>query len=131
MTHRARVIAVLVVGPLLCLLVISWPVAAHYRAEARLESYKAKLRTEGEKMAIAELAPVLSSVDISAANTLERTAVQMPLISSNSLSLMRLTSPGRALVAWEQEVLSNGDVSNIWVGLDTLLEDNADNLAEI
>src|SRR5260370_108766 len=104
MTHRARVIAVLVVGPLLCLLIISWPVAAHYRAEARLERYRTKLRAEGEKMAIAELAPTLLSADISAANTLERTSVQMPLISSNSIPLMRLTSPGRALVAWEQEI---------------------------
>jgi len=120
-----------VIGASLALVVVSWPVATHYRAEARLERYKAQRRAEGEKMAIAELVPILSPTDINAANTLERTAVQMPAISSNSLSLMRLTSPGRALVAWEHEVLSNGDVSNVWVGLGPLLEDNADSLAEI
>jgi len=131
MTQRAKVITSLMVGASLIVLGVGWPVVAHYRAKARLESYKARLRAEGEKMAIAELVPSLSSADISAANTLERTAGRMPSISSNSLSLMRPTSPGRALVAWEQETLSNGDVSNVWTGLKTPLEDNAGNLAEI
>lgn len=131
MTHRAKAISVLMVGASLTLLLVGWPVVAHYRVKARLESYKARLRAEGEKMAIAELAPSLSSADVGAGIALDRTAGQLPSISSNPPPLMKLTSPGRVLVAWEQETLSNGDVSNVWAALSIPLEDNADKLAEI
>src|SRR5262249_44806507 len=51
--------------------------------------------------------------------------LRTPSLSSNSPPLMKQTSPGRALVAWQQETLSNGDVSNVWPELSQALRANA------
>ena len=113
---------------------VSWPVAAHYRAQARVADYNRQLKARGEKLTIAELAPPPSAEGIRGSDALFRAARQMLVLSANISNLpptMKYLAPGHALVAWQQATLPTPDSTNIWPGLAAVLAANADDLADI
>lgn len=130
---RPRIKVLLASGLLLSALV-SWPVAAHYRAQARVAGYKRQLQAMGEKLTIAELAPPPSAEGLRGSDALllaARRTVLLPANSSNLPPTMKYLAPGRALVAWQQAVLPTSDSTNIWPGLADVLAANTDDLADI
>src|SRR6266404_4408622 len=133
MSGRGKLIAALLVV-LLMALAASWPVADHYRLKRKLEEYKQQLRAKGERLAIAECVPARHTEDRQAIHdflvALGRMRSPSPS-DSNYPPAMKFIAPGRALVAWRQDILPTDQVSNVWPGLSARLGENQEGLAEL
>src|SRR5437867_882644 len=133
MNRKAKLISTLILGGGVACLVLILPIVAHYHAKGHLATFKAQLRKQGERLRISELKSALSADDLNGADALMTAANRLrpSSPSSNTPPLMRRTSAGRALVAWKQENLSNGEVSNVWASLSRSLADTWEPLQEI
>src|SRR5215471_414869 len=131
MSRRIKVIAAF---GLLIALLIGWPVGSHYRAQWRLSHFRRELKARGEKLEIAELVPKLPPAQNNAASELIVSSSRLPTtsaLSSNYPPPMRHIPPGKALVAWQQEILPTADSANVWPGLSAALAANQQALEEI
>src|SRR6266446_3022766 len=130
MSRRTKVIAVTLLA---LTLLVSWPVAAHYRARGKVQDYKRQLQARGEKLMIDELVPPPPAYDSNGAAALMAAASQLQWSSldSNSPPSMKYIGPGRAMVAWQQEILPTADSTDIWPGLRKTLAEEEQELAAI
>jgi hypothetical protein len=113
---------------------VGWPIAAHYRAKARLADYKYQLQARGEKLTTAQLTPLYSAEGSAGASALLAPAgrLQMAAFSlTNPPSTMRVIAPGRALVGWRHEPLPTSESTNVWPGLTLLIGQNQAALDEV
>lgn len=122
----------LLAGLAVVLLIAGALVYAHYRLKGQLEAYKATLCAQGEKLAVAEcLLPPLANVTNGASAFLRAMAPLPSINSSNSPSFMRLISPGKARVAWQQAKLVEWESSDVWSGFAAQYQDYQEALAEL
>ncbi len=113
---------------------MAWPVAAHYRVKSRLAEYKRQLEASGEKLRIAELAPLPFPEGVRASGTLLMSAVGLGAIAppaSNQPPMMKFLAPGHALAASRQNILPTQESTNVWPGVDAMLARREDVLAQI
>src|SRR5437879_407006 len=100
-------------------------VFSHFQKKGALETYKRQLKSQGEKLTIAELIPPLPTNSPNAADALLAIVGQLrgtnanPWFSrdSNNCSPMLMTSPGHARAAWQRETLPSAQSTNVWPGL--------------
>src|SRR5437870_1107031 len=108
MSRRAKVSGLVLGASMVLALVVLWPVVTHHAAKRRLERYKQQIAANGEKLRIDELAPALSPASLSAGGRLMAATVRLGTAPySNFPPVMKLLSPGRALVSWKQEIQPN------------------------
>src|SRR6266404_1432668 len=105
---------VLVIGGVVVIL----PVVTHYRAKGAVERYRKQLQNQGEKLTIAELAPRVSAEGENGGPALVQAAGMYYPWPTNLPPMMRIISPGHALVAWAEPVLSSEKSTNIWPAVD-------------
>jgi hypothetical protein len=103
------ILALVIAGIITTLLLI------HSQAGSRhaVEAYKKQLRDRGEKLSSAELAPA-PSTNVANGAIAFMAATNLFHPPSNYPSMMRMTLPGRASIAWRQNPLPMDGVSNIW-----------------
>lgn len=113
-------------------LVAVFGVGTHVRAKRAVQRYRNLLATQGEKLAVGELAPRRPTNGFNGAADL-LTACNM--CSSGSYeywpSARKYVVPGRARVAWQQGVLGSSKITNIWPWLDRYFETNRLALADV
>ena len=110
MKLRWKILLALVVAVIVTTLLL-----IHSQAGSRhaVEAYKRRLRDRGEKLSSAELAPTPSTNGANGA-TAFMAATNLFHPPSNYPSMMRMTLPGRASIAWRQNPLPMDGVTNIW-----------------
>jgi len=118
---------VLVIGGVVVIL----PVVTHYRAKGAVERYRKQLQKQGEKLTIAELAPRVSAQGENGGPALVLAAGMFYPGPTNLPPMMRIISPGHALVAWAEPVLSSEKSTNIWPELEAEMRSRRDALAGI
>src|ERR1041384_1185926 len=125
MRPRKKILAALIVLAVM----LGWPVAAHYRAKARVAAYRRQLIAQGEKLSVTELTPLPpADNDNGAASLMSAYWRAGNLNYSNQPPTMKPVVPGRVLVAWRQVVLPTSDSTNIWPGLHEDLGEKSDAL---
>jgi hypothetical protein len=97
-------------------------VIPHYRAKAAVAAYRAQLKAQGEKLSIAEMAPVVSVDDLSAGRQL-LAAANFAVSFTNLPPAMRWISPGHALVSWAEAESPAEKTSNCWLELSALIKE--------
>lgn len=90
----------------------------------KLESYKAELVAQGEKLTIAEFIADHRVPEFNSADLFNRSTAFMQssgILTSNPPTAMRMVSPGRALIGWQQPLLidketwkSKAPITNTW-----------------
>jgi hypothetical protein len=101
---------------------IVWPLAVHYRAKWLVEWYKRELRAAGEKLTIAELAPVTDASLPNAADSLSTLAREFNFEAlTSTVPAMRWVAPGRATAAWREETMPTMDSTNVWPEVEEML----------
>src|SRR5713101_2284368 len=98
MSRRWKImIWVLVIGGVVLL-----PVVTHYRAKAAVERYRKQLPEQGEELTIAELTPRVSQEGENGGPALAQAAGMYYPWPTNLPPIMRIITPGHALVAWAE-----------------------------
>jgi len=126
MKLRTKILAVLIVVAALVLLMVF----RQGSSKRAVESYKQQLRAQGEKLLVAELLPTPPPESLDGAQTFLG-AMSLSHQPSNIPPTMKLIRPGRAMVAWQQEILPEDKISNIWPGLSLELKANRDTLSSL
>ncbi len=104
----------------------------HERAKARLEAFKAQLIAKGEKLAVADHVPKLPPALSNAAPDFIAAANRITELKREfQPQRMRLVSPGRARVTWQQAELPTDKDADIWPIIIAHVEDNRPLLAEM
>src|SRR5260370_17529769 len=101
---------VLVIGGV----VVGLPVVTHYRAKAAVERYRKQLQSQGEKLTIAELTLRISEEGQNGGPALVQAAGMFYPWPTNLPPMMRIISPGHALVAWAEPFAPSDKSTNIW-----------------
>jgi hypothetical protein len=129
-SHRTKLIASLL---LFCVATaVVWPVASHYRAKGKVREYRRQLRAQGEKLTSGELAPMASATGLHDSSMLVAAARSLGAsVLTNFPPMMQYVSPGRTRVAWQQDPLTSLESSNVWPGLEQVIEARQDVLAEM
>lgn len=114
------------------ILLIAWE---NLRGKKAVVAYKTQLVALGEKLSIDELTPATSVAARSAANELIQAAWRLnsgTMVPTTMPGAMRMTSPGKAAVAWAQtELRDPGGTTNTWETLGADLARNSQALGEI
>lgn len=124
---RAKILGGLIVAAAVLALAL---IFRHGSSKRAVEAYKQQLRTQGEKLAVSELVPVPPEESFEATrNFMSAISLMHPL--TNYLSTPKLIGPGRALVAWQQNILPEDKQSNVWPGLLLQLQANRSTLSNL
>ncbi len=123
---RAKILVGLIVAAGVVLVLVLQP-NSYKRA---VEAYQQQLRAQGEKLTIAELAPKPPPDSFEGAHAF-LSAMSLARLPSTYPPAMKMVGPGRAMVAWQQEIIPEDKVSNIWPGLSLELQANHDNLSNL
>ena len=124
MSLRAKFLAA---GASLLVLLVAWPVITHYRAEGKVEAYRRELKAKGEKLEVAELVPLRSAGDFTNSAAWLTAASFLRSSSPSYFNMpptMKLVTPGKAMVSWQQRVLPTDETSNVWSGLSLEFDNN-------
>jgi hypothetical protein len=98
------------------------PMSAHCWAKRKVEAYRQYLRAKGEKLTTGELRPRVSAEALNGGRALLDAANHLGY--PNVLNLpptVKIVSPGRAMVSWEQAELPTMESSNLWPDLSRML----------
>ena len=110
---------------------VGLPVAAHYRAKARLAAYRRLLRAAGEQLSVAALTPPPDPEAFKASFALLQTANSARMPWTNFPPMMSPVAPGKARVTCQQEILATAETTNIWPGIRREVSNNQDVLADL
>jgi hypothetical protein len=125
--RRAKILCGLIAAAVVMVVALSLQWNSSKRAVA---AYKQQLLAQGEKLKVSELAPVPPAESFEAAQTF-MSAMGIAHMPSNYLPTMKLIGPGCAMVAWQQEILPEDKVSNIWPGLSLELQASSSTLSNL
>jgi hypothetical protein len=106
-----------------------WLTITHYQAKSRVEAYRQKLISQGEKLTISELIPKPAKQDDNGASELLAAGIQLGIASSNYLPLATAMASGHSRVSWQQAVLPTEDAADVWPGLDAELNSKQESLS--
>ncbi len=109
---------------------VAVPVGTHYRAKARAEAYRRQLEANGEPTNLARLQPVFSPEEIRVGFEL-RAAAALFRGAYTSAPAMKFLAPGRALAVCREEVLPTDESTNLWPGLELLVQQNQPALVQL
>ncbi len=105
------------------LVLVALPVGSHYRAKARAEAYRRQLQASGEPVDLARMQPAFSPEEIRVGFEL-RAAAGLFRGAYTSAPSMKFLAPGRALAVCQEEVLPTEESTNLWPGLEFMLQQN-------
>jgi hypothetical protein len=104
---------ILIVAGIVLALALGALVIPHYRAKGAVEAYRRTLKGRGEKISVAELTPSVSAEE--AKNGRELVAASgFAGTLTDSPPVMRWTSPGHALVCWQETNSVTDKSTNCW-----------------
>jgi hypothetical protein len=105
---------------------------AHVRSKSPLEEYKAKLRADGEKLAIEDWIPPRVPADQNGAELLREAAnlasASDSFVNDNLPPAMRTVAPGKAMIGFQQPDIRSDTGTNSWDQMDAALLARADEL---
>lgn len=105
-------------------------VAHHFQLKAAVNRYRAELKAKGELIELAAVLPPSLSKEKNAAqfftNAVFALNTNQGVLWSNQPPVMRMVSPGKAMVGWMQPFICDypgGGASNSWAEIDAALAD--------
>jgi hypothetical protein len=104
---------------------------AHLRARQRLLNYRNELLARGEKLAIKDHIPPAPTNGVNGGPALMLAAGRLSFPYQLLPSAMKAMRPGTARVAWQQQMLSTDELTNLWPVLSRELEVREATLTEI
>ena len=116
-------------GIVLVLLAGSFWVTLHVKPENELEAYKKQLRSQGEKLEMAELIPPPPAPQDNCLEAVTNAFAILSVVEAKMPQAMTLVAPGKALVGWQQPDARNYDFTNSWEDFAAYVRGNEPGLA--